>query len=271
MLLARFHDQAEKERARSLAEGMRQRQDLIRTRDAVVFGLAKLADSRDPETGDHLERISVYSTMLATVLRQHPRYNKQVTPAFVRLIGISSALHDIGKVGVEDEILRKPGALTSGERVRMQAHPLIGGDCLREIEQRLGSSNFLQMAREIALAHHERWDGSGYPHGLRGEEIPLAARIVAIADVYDALSSRRVYKDPRAHDECVEIIRNAAGTQFDPDLVDAWLTIAPKFAEVSQRYCAFEAARSGHTAEEGIVSGPSVSQEAEQLAPAEVG
>jgi response regulator RpfG family c-di-GMP phosphodiesterase len=274
MLLARFHDQAEKERARSVAEGMRQRQDLIRTRDAVVFGLAKLADSRDPETGDHLERISVYSTMLATVLRQHPKYGKQVTPAFVRLIGISSALHDIGKVGVEDDILLKPGPLTSDERVRMQLHPLIGGDCLREIEQRLGSSNFLQMAREIALAHHERWDGTGYPNGLRGEEIPLSARIVAIADVYDALSCRRVYKDPQAHEQCVEIIRKAAGTQFDPDLVEAWLTITPKFAEVSQRYCAFEVARRKHELDEKNRQTESQvvgKEDRERLAPATVG
>jgi hypothetical protein len=241
MLLARFHDEAEKDRARSVAEGLKQRQDLIRTRDAVVFGLAKLADSRDPDTGDHLERISVYSTLLATVLRRHPKYGKQVTPAFVRLIGISSALHDIGKVGVGDQILLKPGALTSDERAQMQSHAVIGGDCLREIEQRLGSSNFLQMAREIALAHHERWDGGGYPKGLRGEEIPLSARIVAIADVYDALSSRRVYKEPRAHAECIETIHKAAGTQFDPELVDVWLTIAPKFAEVAQRYTAVEA------------------------------
>lgn len=236
MLLAKFHDAAERDRARSIAEGLRQRQDLVRTRDAVVFGLAKLADSRDPDTGDHLERISVYSTLLASILRRHPKYAREVTPAFVRLIGISSALHDIGKVGVEDNILLKPGSLTSDERSRMQFHPTIGGNCLREIEQRLGSSNFLQMAREIAYAHHERWDGTGYPNGLNGEEIPLAARVIAIADVYDALASRRVYKKARAHEECVEVICEAAGTQFDPDLVSAWLTIAPKFAEVARRY-----------------------------------
>lgn len=235
MLLARFHDVAERERAKSLAEGLRQRQDLVRTRDAVVFGLAKLADSRDGDTGDHLERISVYATLLASRLRRCPKYAGEVTPGFVRLIGISSALHDIGKVGVHDSILLKPAALTPEERGRMEAHAVIGGECLRTIERRLGSSNFLHMARDIAFAHHERWDGKGYPHGLRGEQIPLAARIVAIADVYDALSTRRIYKQPRSHDECVRIISAAAGTHFDPDMVQAWLTIAPKFAAIATR------------------------------------
>jgi len=236
MVLARFHDDAEHERARSAAEGLHQRQKLLRTRDAVIFGLAKLADSRDPETGDHLERISVYSTMLASALRNHPKYARQVTPAFVRLITISSALHDIGKVGIEDRILLKPGPLTDEERTRIREHAAMGGECLREIEQRLGSSNFLQMAREIAFAHHERWDGSGYPRGLKGEAIPLAARIVSIVDVYDALSSRRVYKGPRKHEECAAIMRRAAGTQFDPDLVAVWLSLEGKFRDIAQRY-----------------------------------
>jgi HD-GYP domain-containing protein (c-di-GMP phosphodiesterase class II) len=236
MVLARFHDESERARARSAAEGLQQRQKLLRTRDAVIFGLAKLADSRDPETGDHLERISVYSTTLASVLRNHPKFSERVTPAFVRLIGISSALHDIGKVGIEDRILLKPGPLTPDERKRIQEHAVMGGECLREIEQRLGSSNFLQMAREIAFAHHERWDGGGYPRGLKGEEIPLAARIVAIVDVYDALSSRRVYKGPRKHEECVAIIRKAAGTQFDADLVAVWLAIEGQFRDIARRY-----------------------------------
>jgi len=236
MILAHFHEHAEREKARSTADGMQQRQKLLRTRDAVIFGLAKLADSRDPETGEHLERISVYSTMLASVLRSHPKYQREVTPAFVRLIGISAALHDIGKVGIEDRILLKPGPLTAEERTRIQEHAAMGGECLREIEQRLGSSNFLQMAREIAFAHHERWDGQGYPRGLKAEAIPLAARIVSIVDVYDALSSRRVYKGPRKHEECVAIIRRAGGTQFDPDLVAVWLGLEGKFRDIARRY-----------------------------------
>lgn len=236
MILARFHDDIEGERSRTTAESLRQSQALVRTRDAVIFGLAKLADSRDPETGDHLERITAYSTTLAGACRRHPKFAGHVTPGFIRLIGISSALHDIGKVGIEDRILLKPGPLSDAERRAMQKHAAIGGECLAKIECRLGSSNFLQMARQIAFGHHERWDGAGYPHGLRGADIPLAARIVAIADVYDALSSRRVYKEPVPHEQCVEIIRNEAGRQFDPDLVEVWLGIEGQFRRIAQQY-----------------------------------
>lgn len=236
MILARFHDEYDRERLQGDSQALRRIESLVRTRDAVIFGLAKLADSRDPETGDHLERISLYASTLASTLSRHPHFCDVVSSTFVRLIGVSSALHDIGKVGIEDSILRKPGQLTDEERRRMQEHTRIGGRCLEEIEQRLGSSNFLQMAREIALAHHERWDGTGYPAGLVGEQIPLAARIVAITDVYDALSSRRVYKPPLPHERCVEMIREAAGKQFDPRLVEVWLSIAPRFHDIAQQY-----------------------------------
>ena len=209
--------------------------DLLRTRDAVIFGLAKLAESRDPDTGNHLERIAVYSTRLATALRRNPRYRRQLTSAFVKLIGISSALHDIGKVGIEDSILLKPGQFEEQERLVMQMHAVIGGKCIREIESQLGRSNFLQMAREIAFCHHERWDGSGYPKGLAGEEIPLAARIVAVADVYDALATRRVYKAAFPHRKCVEMIRAEAGKQFDPAVVDAFLEVEAEFRAIAQR------------------------------------
>ncbi len=236
MIMARFHDQIERERADAESKALRRIQTLLRTQDAVIFGLAKLADSRDPETGDHLERISIYSSLLASALRNHPVYGKVVTPSFVRLIGISSALHDIGKVGIKDSILLKPGPLTAEERTQMQVHTTIGGECLREIERRLGRSNFLEMARETALSHHEWWDGTGYPEGLQGDRIPLAARIVAIADVYDALSTRRVYKEAFPHVECVDEIRNGAGTQFDPELIQVWLGLADQFRELAIRY-----------------------------------
>ena len=194
LVLTRAQDQNLREKTRAARVSLQRYSDLLRTRDAVIFGLAKLAESRDPDTGNHLERIAVYSTRLATALRRNPRYRRQLTPAFVKLIGISSALHDIGKVGIEDSILLKPGQFEEQERLVMQMHAAIGGKCIREIESQLGRSNFLQMAREIAFCHHERWDGSGYPKGLAGEEIPLAARIVAVADVYDALATKRVYK-----------------------------------------------------------------------------
>lgn len=236
LIVARVDDRSTKELGKALSDGLRQRQNLLRTRDAVIFGLAKLAESRDPDTGDHLDRISVYSTTLADAISRHPDYSATVTPVFVRNIGISSVLHDIGKVGIEDRILLKPGRFTPGERAEMETHCRIAADCLREIEQRLGRTNFLEMAREIALCHHERWDGSGYPQGMRGEEIPLSARLVAIADVYDALSSRRVYKDACSHEDCVTAIREGAGTQFDPQLVEIWLGISDRFAEIAQRY-----------------------------------
>ncbi|HEX4129009.1 MAG TPA: HD domain-containing phosphohydrolase [Pirellulales bacterium] len=215
---------------------MLREKDLARTQNAVIFGLAKLAESRDPATGRHLERIAHFSTRFATALRRLPKYREEVTPAFVRLIGISSALHDIGKVGVEDHVLLKPGSLNARERLDMQLHAALGGECIREIELQLGSSNFLEMAREIAFCHHEHWNGRGYPAGLAGEAVPLAARIVAIADVYDALSVRRVYKQPLPHERCVEIIRSEAGKQFDPDLVQVFLSIEGEFRDIARQF-----------------------------------
>jgi len=236
LLTARLSSEESSRNAQREHDALRSAQDLVRTRDAVIFGLAKLAESRDPETGHHLERISLYSTRLANELRTLPKYHRQVTPGFIRLLGISSVLHDIGKVGLEDTVLLKPGRLNADERRKMQQHTIVAGDCLREIEQRLGASNFLQTAREIAVHHHERWDGNGYPVGLAGEDIPLAARIVSIADVYDALSSKRVYKDAFPHEECVRLIREGAGTQFDPELVHVFLSIQADFAAIAQRF-----------------------------------
>jgi len=236
MILSKSYQELALEQKTSEAQSLRRIQSLVRTRDAVIFGLAKLADSRDPETGDHLERISLYSSTLASLLARKPKFADVITPGFVRTIGISSVLHDIGKVGIEDSVLRKPGKLTPEERKRMQQHTIIGGQCIQEIEQRLGSSNFLQMAREIAFSHHERWDGTGYPEGLKDDCIPLSARVVAIVDVYDALSSKRVYKDAMPHARCVEIIREGSGTHFDPDLVDIWLSNAGRFREIARRY-----------------------------------
>ncbi|RLS56624.1 MAG: HD domain-containing protein [Planctomycetota bacterium] len=209
-------------------------QELIRTRDAVIFGLAKLAESRDPETGHHLERIAAYSTRLASAARRHPKFRDQVSLAFIQAIGINSALHDIGKVGIPDGVLLKPERLTDDEILIMRQHPRIGADCIEQIQRRLGESKFLEQAREIAMYHHEQWDGSGYPYGLHGDEIPLSARIVMIADVYDALTSRRVYKDPYTHDVSVERISQAAGRHFDPDLVDVFMSIHPQFHEIAR-------------------------------------
>jgi HD-GYP domain-containing protein (c-di-GMP phosphodiesterase class II) len=234
LVVCRWNTIRERQRATDANAFAKQNHDLVRTRDAVIFGLAKLAESRDPETGQHLERIAHYATRLAEAMRRHPRFETRITPTFLKLLGISSALHDIGKVGVEDSVLLKPGRLTEAERAKIQQHTLLGGDCIEQIESRLGASNFLEMAREIALYHHERWDGCGYPNGLAREEIPLAARIIAVADVYDALSVRRVYKEPFRHEKCVRIIRDGAGSQFDPHIVEVFLEIEAEFQKCAQ-------------------------------------
>lgn len=236
LALARLKGVQERKQWRSEEQTLLKTRELSRMRDAIVFGLAKLAESRDADTGMHLERIALYSTRLATALRRDRKYRDVATGAFINTIGISSALHDIGKVGVEDSLLRKPGPLTSDEHSRVQLHTRLGSECIQHIERQLGNSNFLEMARVIALHHHERWDGEGYPCGLKGEEIPLPARIVAIADVYDALRSERVYKNSKPHDECVAIIREQAGRQFDPSLVEAFLRIHREFQEIAERF-----------------------------------
>lgn len=236
MIVTYFEQGQSRDQPYPEVNALRQAEALMRTQEAVIFGLAKLSDSRDADTGSHLDRIAHYSSALAARLRLMPEFRERVTPGFVQLIGLSSALHDIGKVGVEDSILLKPGALTSEERARMQRHTQIGEKCLKEIERRLGSSNFLQMAREISYAHHERWDGQGYPLGLEGEQIPLSAQIVAVADVYDALSSRRVYKEALSHEQCVAMIAEAAGSHFDPRVVEAFLQIEDRFRQIFQQF-----------------------------------
>lgn len=236
ILLTRHFDTFARSCAKLKDAGVKRSQDLLRTRDAVIFGLAKLADSRDPETGAHLERITYYASLLTSTLRRSPKYRDIITPEFSRLIEISTALHDIGKVGVPDSILLKPGRFNDDERAIMQTHSAIGGKCLQKIEQCLGGSNFLHMAREIAFYHHERWDGKGYPSRIAGQKIPLSARIVAVADVYDALSSSRVYKPPFSHEKCVDIINQEAGKQFDPDVVEAFMLVESRFHNVAQQY-----------------------------------
>ncbi len=163
LVLSSANEVAHRQQTKTESVSLKRYNDLLRTRDAVIFGLAKLAESRDPDTGNHLERIAIYSTRLASELRRNSRYRNQINSQFLQLIGISSSLHDIGKVGIADSILMKPGRFAEEERLVMQMHVAIGGKCVQDIETRLGQSNFLQMAREIALCHHERWDGSGLP------------------------------------------------------------------------------------------------------------
>ncbi|MCP4250157.1 MAG: HD domain-containing protein [bacterium] len=198
----------------------RRSQALMKTRDAVIFGLAKLAESRDDETGEHLERIRAYVTVLA---RELCRVYPEIDDDTIAMLALTSSLHDIGKARIPDAVLLKPGNLDDQERAVIEKHTLIGGDCLLAIKRRLGEDDFLDIACEIALAHHERWDGSGYPFGLAGDQIPLSARIVAVADAYDALTTKRVYKDAMSHDKAREVIEKGSGVHFDPDVVAAFM------------------------------------------------
>jgi len=203
--------------------------ELLKSRNAVIFGLAMLAESRDGETGLHLDRVRAYVRLLGDALKETiPDVDEQ----FVSTIEETSALHDIGKVGVPDRVLLNPERLTDEERDVMRKHPLIGFDTLLAVKRRWGDDPFLVTACEICFAHHERWDGTGYPFGLAGEDIPLSARIVALADVYDALTTKRVYKDAVPHDHAKEHIETESGKQFDPVVVEAFLRCEAKFRAV---------------------------------------
>ncbi len=207
---------------------------LTSTRNAVIFGLAKLSESRDNDTGEHLTRIRTYTTILA---RELSNRLPQVDTAMIEHIGLASSLHDIGKVGVPDVVLLKPGRLDANERTMIERHTRIGQDCLEAIEKELGEDNFLRLATEICAYHHEKWDGSGYPYGLSGEDIPLSARIVALADVYDALRSKRPYKESMPHAMACKIILEGKGSHFDPDVVEAFLRTEVEFMQFSTAFC----------------------------------
>lgn len=218
-------------------------EEIRRTRDLALMTLAKLAESRDSETGLHLERMAEYSRILADAISRSGTH--QVDNEFVEWVFKSSPLHDIGKVGIPDAILRKPGPLTPDETAIMRRHTTIGGDTLRSVLEQFSGTSFLNMAMEIAYFHHERWDGAGYPHGVAGRDIPLAARIVAIADAYDAITSRRPYKEPFDHQEAVRRIRIDSNKHFDPTLVGAFLQCENEFAVVQQRIQAEEESSNG--------------------------
>lgn len=203
----------------------------LEIRNGLIFGLAKLADYRDTDTGRHLERICRYSEALARALRDT---FPEITPGWIDLLRLAASMHDIGKVGVADSILLKPGAFTPEERRLMELHPLIGADTLVAIRGRVGDDDLLNMGIQITLSHHERWDGTGYPYKLEGEQIPLSARVVALADVYDALTSRRVYKPALPHARAREIILDSRGTHLDPRIVDAFERIHVEFDRIRQ-------------------------------------
>jgi len=212
-------------------------QEVMAIQEVTILAMASLAETRDSDTGNHIRRTQYYVQALAETLKQHPRFTGFLTPYNVQMLFRSAPLHDIGKVGIPDSILLKPGRLTPEEFEVMKTHTTLGRDAIAHAEDALGTKvEFLSMAKEIALSHQEKWDGTGYPEGLSGNAIPISARLMALADVYDALISRRVYKEGMSHAQAVDIIVQGRGSHFDPDIVDGFLEIQEEFRAIAQRY-----------------------------------
>lgn len=217
--------------------------ELMLTQEVVFESLATLAEYRDPETGGHIHRTQRYIRVLAEKLRLHHRFRTFLTDQAVDLLYKSAPLHDIGKVGVPDRILLKPGKLTDEEFQEMKKHTRYGRDAILTAEKKMGTSSFLRIAAEIAYSHHEKWDGSGYPEALRADDIPIAGRLMALVDVYDALISKRVYKPPFSHENAVTMICEQRGRHFDPDVIDAFTALASEFHAIAIHYADFDEER----------------------------
>jgi putative two-component system response regulator len=239
----RLHDQEEmyrreiEEYSLKLEQRVRdQVKEISSAQIATIFAMSKLAESRDPETGEHLERMREYCRVTTLYLMEHPRDGIMITESFVENLYSASPLHDIGKVGIPDRVLLKPGILTKDEFDVMKYHTMLGGETLRAVYEQYETNAFLKTGIDIAEGHHEKWDGSGYPNGLSGTQIPLAARVVALADVYDALTSKRCYKEAFSHEKSAQIIRDGRGKHFDPMIVDAFDAIHERFVEIKTRF-----------------------------------
>jgi len=219
------------------AEVSRRTREVVAIQDVTILILASLAETRDSDTGNHITRTQLYVKALAEYLSANPKFSAQLTDSYIQMLYKSAPLHDIGKVGIPDRILLKPGRLTPEEFEVMKTHTILGHDAIEHAEKRLGIEvGFLSMAKDIALSHQEKWDGSGYPHGLSGEAIPLSARLMAVADVYDALISRRVYKEGMPHEKAVEIIVEGRGRHFDPDIADAFIALQAEFLHIAEKF-----------------------------------
>ncbi len=219
--------------------------EVTHMQDATVMAMASLAESRDKEIANHLRRTQHYVAVLARELRFHARYTAELSDANIELLYKAAPLHDIGKVAVPDAILLKPGRLTDDEFEIMKKHTVYGRDAVADVEKALGHSNqFTRYAGEIAYSHQEKWDGSGYPQGLAGAAIPLSARLMAVADVYDALVTTRPYRPAFTHETALELIRQGSGEHFDPDVVDAMLVIEEKFKHIALEFGAHGVAHS---------------------------
>jgi putative two-component system response regulator len=246
IVLARVHNHLQLKAARDALrhqnawlerEVQRRTAQVVAIQDVTIRALASLAETRDNETGNHIRRTQHYVKALAERLRGHPRFAAALSDETIDLLFKSAPLHDIGKVGIPDRILLKPGPLDAAEFEQMKTHAALGREAIVQAEQGLGAETaFLRCAKEIAHSHHERWDGSGYPQGLKGDAIPLAARLMALADVYDALISRRVYKPAFPHAQARATISAGRGSHFDPDVVDAFLAIEAEFMAIAARF-----------------------------------
>jgi putative two-component system response regulator len=213
-------------------EILRRTKEIQALQEITINTMASLAETRDFETGNHIRRTQNYVKLIATKLQYHPRFALTLTEANIKLIYQSAPLHDIGKVGIPDNILLKPGKHLPEETAIMRQHSVLGLKTIEAVERELGPIEFLRFAKEIAHSHHEKWDGSGYPLGLAGDDIPISARLMAIADVYDAMVSIRVYKKPIPHIEVIKTILEGRGTHFDPDIADAFVAAEKEVVQI---------------------------------------
>jgi putative two-component system response regulator len=218
-------------------EVARRTREISAIQDVTIQAMASLAETRDSDTGNHIRRTQGYVKALSNKIKAHPRFSAVLTDSMIDIIFKSAPLHDIGKVGIPDRILLKPGRFEPAEFEIMKTHTTLGRDAIQAAENSLGLKvDFLSVAKEIAYGHQEKWDGSGYPEGLKGESIPVSARIMAVADVYDALISRRVYKEGMSHEKALSIIQEGRGSHFDPDMVDAFMSIQDDIQAIASRY-----------------------------------
>jgi putative two-component system response regulator len=217
--------------------------ELLNTQDVTIESMATLAEYRDKETGGHIKRTRMYVKLLAEHLKKHDKYKQFLSDENIDMLYKSAPLHDIGKVAIPDNILLKPTRLTEEEIKIMKTHTTIGYEVIESSVRKLGKNSFLTIAAEIALSHQEKWDGSGFPQGLKGDAIPISGRLMALADVYDALTSKRIYKPPLSHALAVEIIKNGRGAHFDPDIVDAFLEIQEQFKNIAREFADFQEER----------------------------
>ena len=211
--------------------------EVVAIQNVTIFAMASLAETRDNETGNHIRRTRAYVKILALKLQNHPKFKDFLTNEMIDTLYKSAPLHDIGKIGIPDYILLKKGKLTTEEFEIMKTHTTLGKQAIEHAENQLGYEvSFLKIAKEIAYSHQEKYDGSGYPLGLKGDEIPISARLMSVADVYDALISKRVYKDGMEHEKAVEIMKEGRGTHFDPDILNAFLELQKKFEDVAKSF-----------------------------------